>query len=134
VTQEQQLENSALPKKEPEKKRGGKWVTFGEEQWQVPPLAFGAVVSLQDDVENLKELASGGRPTPAQMDIVTRIVHSAVARNYPSVSQADIAEMIDLGNYMEVLSAVLNISGFVKGPAKPGGAVAAEVGAPPTSP
>lgn len=133
MSQEQQLETPALTKRQPEKRRGGRWVTFGEEQLQVPPLAFGAVVTLQDDVEGLKDLANGGRPTPAQMNVVTNIVHSAIARNYPSITQADVAEMIDLGNYMEVLNAVLDIAGFVKG-RQAGGVAAAQAGTPPTSP
>lgn len=133
MSQEKQLETPAFPKREPEKRRGGKWVVFGEEQLQVPPLAFGAVVTLQDDVEGLKDLANGGRPTPEQMDVVTKIVHSAVARNYPSISKEEVGEMIDLGNYMEVLDAVLSIAGFVKG-RQAGGAAAAQAGTPPTSP
>lgn len=130
---QQQLE-TGFPKRAPEKKRGGKWVTFGEEQLQVPPLALGAVVTLQDDVEGLKSLAGGARPTPDQMSVVTRIVHSALSRNYPSLTEADVGEMVDLGNYMDVLSAVLSIAGYVKGPQQPGGVAAAEAGAPLTPP
>lgn len=105
---------SEFPKRQPAKKRGGRWIVIGEEQLQVPPLAFGQIVTLQDDVESLKALQSGGRPTNEQMSVVNKLVHSALSRNYPDITEDEVAEMIDLGNYSEVLSAVLSIAGFTK--------------------
>lgn len=112
-----------------EKNRGGEWVRFGDELYRVPPLGFLAVQELQDDVLGLREM--GARPTPAQMGTVTRIVHAAMLRNYPSMPLETIADMLDLGNYQEVLGAVLSIGGFKKGGAGQGEAPA-PTGAPPT--
>lgn len=114
----------------PEKNRGGRWVTFGDEQYRVPPLAFRSVVDLQDEVEGLRGM--GVKPTPQQMATMTKIVHAALSRNYPSLKPADVEDMMDIGNYQELLNAVLNVSGFVE--SAPGEKVAAQaVGTPPTS-
>ena len=75
----------------PEKNRGGTWVRLGDELYRIPPLAFRSVVDLQDDVAGLADM--GQRPTPAQMDVVARIVHSAMARNYPSITQEQVLDM-----------------------------------------
>lgn len=115
---------------EPKGKRGGKWVVLGMEQYRIPALAFGAVSELQDDVEALRDM--NGRPKPEHMHIVAKIVHAAMVRNYPDITVEQVGDMLDLGNYSDVLSAVLNISGFTKGPSQSGEPVAS-TGAPSTS-
>lgn len=97
----------------PAKNRGGEWVTFGDEQYRVPPLSLRSVIDLQAQVETLKAMA-GGRPTADQMDVIVDIVHAALARNYPDLPRDDVGDMVDLSNYREVLGAVLQIAGFVR--------------------
>jgi hypothetical protein len=96
-------------KVEPTKNRGGEWVTFGDEQYRVPALGFGALRELQ---ENIKKLAivPGGAPSMEQMDIVVGIVHSALRRNYPDMARGDVEDMLDIENYQRVLEAVLKMS------------------------
>jgi len=115
----------------PERSRGGEWVTLGDEAYRIPPLAFRAVQELQDEVAGLAEM--GSRPTPEQMGTVVKIVHSAMARNYPSLTMENVDDMLDLGNYQNVLGQVLQIAGFKKGSAEPGEAMAS-AGTPPMSP
>lgn len=122
----QQDQDAATTRRTPERRRGGKWVLFGDEWLQVPPLAFEDVIELQDKVEGLKDM--GARPTRDQMKVISEIVHSALARNYPSISVDEVRGMLDLGNYSEVLNAVMSIGGYVKAPA--GGA---GTGEPPAS-
>jgi hypothetical protein len=121
-------------KVQPERNRGGRWVTLGGEAYKVPPLSFLAVQELADKVESLRSM-DGGRPTASQMQTVCEIVHTAMARNYPSMKVADVAEMIDLGNYAEVLGAVLAIGGFEKRTDAPGEVMpdAPSTGTPSTS-
>jgi hypothetical protein len=117
---------------EPQKKRGGRWIVFGEEEYQVPPLAFRTVIDLQDDVESLRDM--GPKPTAAQMDTVTRIVHAALVRNYPDMTKEAVADMLDVGNFQEVINATLAIGGFKEqagGP--PSGEVMASTGMAPTA-
>lgn len=123
--------NEHVKRVEPERNRGGQWVSIGDEQYRIPPLAFRAVQELQDEVSALAQM--GARPTPDQMSTVTRIVHSAMSRNYPSITMELIDDMLDLGNYQDVLSAVLSIGGF-KTAGDGSGELPASIGAPPTSP
>lgn len=99
----------------PQNKRGGAWITLGDEAYRIPPMAFGDVVELQDDVATLQSMA--GRPTAAHMAVVGKIVHTAMIRNYPALTVEEVCAMLDLGNYQEVLDAVLATSGYRKGPA-----------------
>lgn len=115
----------------PERNRGGEWVTLGDEQYRIPPLAFRAVIDLQDRVAALAQM--GGRPTPDQMDTVADIVHAAMVRNYPALTKEQVGDMLDLGNYQAVLSAVLSIGGFKKAGAE-SGEPQASAGTPPTAP
>lgn len=119
---------------EPQKNRGGEWVRLGDELYRIPPLAFRSVVELQDDVAGLREM--GARPSPEQMNVVARIVHSAMARNYPALTIEEVLDMLDLGNYQEVLSAVLRVAGFKKdsGAADGSGETVASAGTASTAP
>jgi hypothetical protein len=117
---------------EPEGKRGGEWVTFGLESYRVPPLGFRAVQELAADIESLSKM--GKRPTVAQMRVVASIAHAAMARNYPKLTVDEVLDMLDMGNWQRVLSAVLLISGFEKGGAAPGEAVSPPTGPPSTAP
>lgn len=116
----------------PERNRGGEWITLGGEQYRIPPIAFRAVQELEEEVRGLA--AMGQRPTPAQMGTVAKIVQSAMARNYPSITVEQVDEMLDLGNYQDVLSAVLSVTGFKKAGAESGEPMASPAGTPPTSP
>lgn len=116
---------------QPTGKRGGEWVTLGEEAYRIPPLGFRAVQELQDEVQGLASI--GQRPTPEQMGTVSRIVHAAMVRNYPDLTVEEVDDMLDLGNYQEVLGAVLSIAGFKKAGAGPGEPTAS-VGTQPTAP
>lgn len=98
----------------PTNKRGGVWVTLGDEAYRIPPIAFRVVQEMEAEVAQLADLGAGGRPTPVQMAIVEKLVLSAIQRNYPDMTQERIAEMIDVGNYMPVLNATLGVSGYVR--------------------
>jgi hypothetical protein len=97
---------------EPEKNRGGTWITFGSEAYRVPPLSFLKIQELQDRIAAMAAVPQGGQPTAGQMETVLDVVHAAISRNYPAMTREQLADMIDLQNYQEVLGAVLNIAGF----------------------
>ena len=78
------------------KNRGGEWVRFGDEMYRVPPLSFRSLQELADEVEGLKDMV---RPTAAQMTTIEKIVHSALVRNYPAMTVAEVSDMMDVGNY-----------------------------------
>jgi hypothetical protein len=125
--------DAALKKVPPDRNRGGEWVQLGDELYRIPPLAFRAIIDLQDRVEALAAISQ--RPTPEQMDTVAEIVHSAMVRNYTTMTLEQVGEMLDLGNFQDVLAAVLTIGGFKKGGDGSGEAqTAAPTGVPSTSP
>lgn len=94
----------------PKKNRGGIWITFGTEAYRVPALGFAAIQDLQDKIANMGAVV--GRPSSEQMGTVLDVVHAAIVRNYPDMTRAEVAEMVDLENFEEVLGAVLNVAGF----------------------
>lgn len=117
----------------PERSRGGVWVTLGDEQYRIPPLAFRSVQDLADEVAGLANM--GTRPTPEQMATVSKIVHAALLRNYPSMPITQVDDMLDIGNYQAVLSAVLQIGGFKReGGGEGAGEMPASTGTQPTAP
>ena len=126
------IDDDAPQKVQPQGKRGGQWITIGTEQYRIPPLAFAAVQELQDEVRGLA--AMGDRPTPDQMGTVAKIVQSAMARNYPTITTDEINGMLDLGNYQAVLGAVLAVAGFTKEAADGSGEAKASTGTPSTAP
>jgi hypothetical protein len=97
----------------PTKNRGGAWITFGSEAYRVPPLGLGAIKQMQERVANLA-VTPGAAPSSDQFDTILEVVHAALMRNYPDMKLEEVADMVDLQNYQEVLGAVLNISGFAK--------------------
>ncbi len=94
---------------EPEKNRGGVWVKFGDEEYKVPALGFGALRDLQDNVGKLVGVQNG-RPSEEQMNAVIDIVHAALKRNYPSLNRQDVDDMLDIENFQPILEAVLKVS------------------------
>lgn len=119
---------------EPKNKRGGAWITFGTEAYRVPPLAFASVQELQGRIAAMQGM-TGGQPSQDQMDTVVDVVFAAIKRNYPDMPREQIADMLDLQNYQEVLGAVLNIAGFKAAtPGEPSGEAPASIGTQSTSP
>ena len=94
----------------PQRNRGGQWVSLGGREMLVPPLSLGTIKAMQAEVEALQHMA--GVPTPAQIDTVIGLFHAALVRNYPDVTRAEVEDDVDLGNYAELLAAVMSISGF----------------------
>jgi hypothetical protein len=96
-----------------EKNRGGAWVRIGDEEYRVAPLGFRALQELGDKIMSLKDMQQ--IPTREQMGVVIEIVHSAMQRNYPSMTAEQVIDMLDVGNFSPVLNSVMGASGFVRG-------------------
>lgn len=118
----------------PTGKRGGVWITLGDEQYRVAPLGLGTLRD-PDFGSVLTSLGSiRGLPTPAQIDNAITFLHAALIRNYPAMTNAEVEAMIDLGNLQEILSATLGVSGFKPNGEKVSGEATASTGTVPTSP
>lgn len=111
--------------------RGGDWVTIGLEAYRIPPLGLLSIQDLGDDIKSLAGIK--GVPTREQMQVVVRIVHTAMQRNYPEIRDTDVGEMLDMGNFSDILGSVLQIAGFKKAGPDAGETKPASSGATSTS-
>jgi hypothetical protein len=99
-------------------------IEMGGAEFVVPPLTVGQIRECKED------RATVSREGADEVDVLeaaARIIHAAFARNYPDVT-LDVLErdLLDMGNYREVLGAVLFGSGLR--PAVSGEAMAARTG------
>lgn len=83
-------------------------------EYMVPPLSFKQLKVLAQDIEGLGESASSGSLSAGQMDMAVRVIHAALLRNYPGMTIEQVEEMVDLGNFQDVVQAVLGAAGFKK--------------------
>jgi hypothetical protein len=74
----------------------------------VPPLSLGALEQLQDGLANF----TGDIREPQQITTLIAAAHSALRRNYPDVTREDVADWIDLENALQVMEAVMDVSGL----------------------
>jgi hypothetical protein len=120
-----------LSQVEPQKKRGGEWVTFGLEQYRIPPLSFGALKELASKFEIAQK---DDAPNDQRFDAVLDVVTLALQRNYPDITKAFVADLIDTGNFMAVFHTIARIAGMLRAQDQPPGEAGASTGTEPTSP
>lgn len=90
----------------------GKSVKLGEKDYVVPPLNLKALRRLLPSIEQLK---SSGIPSNEDMDVIVDIVHTALLRNYPELTKAEVEDGLDMANMKVVLGIVLGQSGLSQG-------------------
>lgn len=83
----------------------GTEIEFADGPRVVPPLSLASVEALQERLSTY----SG---TLADVSIVIDSLHHALKRNYPELTRAEVAELVDMGNMQEVMEAVMNVSGL----------------------
>lgn len=91
----------------PTGRRGGRWVTLGDEVYCIPPIGLPTFQAMSKDIESLQTLK--GMPTSEQTVMILAIVHAAVVRNYPEMTLDELTGMVDLGNLHPLLSAALGV-------------------------
>lgn len=80
----------------------------GGKVYTVPPLALGDLRRLQKQLEDLAPSAMD----PATIDTVVDAVHSALKRNYPSMTTQEVEGLVDLGNMFDALGCVMDAGGI----------------------
>jgi len=90
-------------------------VKLGERELEVPPLSLGQIKRLSKEVGTLQVLRPGDAIDPGMLDMFLSVVHAALSRNYTDVTKEWLEDVVDLGNMVEVVNAVMNVSGFVQG-------------------
>ena len=81
----------------------------GGRVYTIPPLSLGALEGLQ---KRFTALGQGAPTDPANVATVLDAAYSALLRNYPDLTRAAVAELVDLGNMNDVLVAVLDVAGL----------------------
>ncbi|MBL4835737.1 MAG: hypothetical protein JKY26_17440 [Pseudomonas sp.] len=74
----------------------------------IPALSLGAMEQLLDRIN----AAMTGNLSMEGITTVIDATHTALLRNYPDITRAEVADMIDLSNMADVLNAVMNASGM----------------------
>lgn len=87
-------------------KHKGTPVEFSIGTLLVPPLSLAFI---EQHGDRLTSYAGG----LGDSKLVVDCLHGALARNYPEISRAAVADLIDLGNMQAVMDAVMKVSGLV---------------------
>lgn len=105
-------------------KFAGKPIVLGDTTLVVPPLALGAIKNgLHDKILTLTGL-DGVQAILDHLDDMLEVILSAIHRNYPDYTAEELAEVIDLGNVVDVLTTVLGQSGYERTQGNGSGAAA----------
>lgn len=74
----------------------------------VPPLN---VAAIKQHRQAMSELLADGKP---DMELVAKLLHAALARNYPTLALATVEDCVDFGNVVDIIDVVMNVSGLVQ--------------------
>jgi len=85
----------------------GKLMALGGVEYVLAPLNAAAVKLYRDQIKNV---FVGGIP---DIELIAKLAHASLARNYPDMSLANVEEIIDYENMFEVWESLLNLSGLV---------------------
>lgn len=95
----------------------GTWVKMGgRKEYLIPALSFHALRKSQGALAVLNSIT--GIPTEEQIGGMIDLTYLALARNYPDMTKDEVAELIDLGNFVMVFQSLAKVSGLE--PRKPG--------------
>ena len=106
----EQVARAALPGVD----KGGAWVQIGDKEYKVAPLNFKSLRTLAGEIGKLQQMKGGGMPDAEQMGILCRLAHASLQRNYPEMSEDEVADNLDFSNFGTVLKAVMGQAGLDK--------------------
>lgn len=75
----------------------------------VPPLTLGALEEFEQRMADFQAATQG-----EQMRTIIDLGHRALGRNYPELTRAQVAEMLDLSTMFDLFLAVLRVSGLLQ--------------------
>jgi hypothetical protein len=81
-------------------------VAMGGQDWTIPPLTLGQLRELMPRVQQLAGL-DATQMGDAQLKTLIEIVTAALRRNYPDTTADLVENILDLGNALPVLDAIL---------------------------
>lgn len=92
-------------------------IQLGDEEYIVPALSLSQVKSLRSSFVSMEQLRGQAQSIADEkfaelLDLAVPIIHAALARNYPSLSQESLYNLLDLDTMNQCLEAVLSASGL----------------------
>jgi len=85
-------------------------IKLGNQEFIVPPLSLKSLRQLSDKLNSLQSL--NGLPSNEQISVMVEVIHHAIRRNYPDLSQEALEDILDLGNIQMVFPAIMSASGL----------------------
>ena len=85
-------------------------IELGGQTYTVPPLSLGQLERHEDTIASLSHVE--GDKMFASFYRALPFIHDAFSRNYPEMTREQLADLIDLANFNDVLQAVMNASGL----------------------
>lgn len=81
---------------------------FGGESLVIPPISLGALEQLQERIGSF----TGDVTDSQQVGTVIDAAHAALQRNYPEMTRAQVANLIDVANMGDVFTSLMDVSGM----------------------
>lgn len=91
-------------------------VNLGGTDYEVPPLSLGSLETLQDRLGAF----NAGDISPKTVAVVVDATLLALKRNYPDMTRERVGDLLDLGNMLRVMQAVMDVSGIHRATAEAG--------------
>lgn len=82
--------------------------------YTLAPLNLRQLEELSDTIDAVNAITSLRDAAKAAL----LLAHASLSRNYPDITKAQVAELVDAGNMRELIETVLGVSGY--GKTKPG--------------
>lgn len=85
-------------------------------EYVCPPLCLDDVQEYLPRIQAMQAEGDKGGFKVEHIALVKEVVFAALKRNYPDLDQADVGKGLDLGNFKEVMDAVLARTGLKRVP------------------
>ena len=84
---------------------------IGGDNYIIPALSLKQVKNLKPEIDLVSDSTSD---QDIRFDAMSKIIFTALSRNYPDITEDQVKDMLDLNNILEIIDAVMNVSGFKK--------------------
>jgi len=83
----------------------------GGRVYVIPPLTLVSLELMQDRISAV-EISSA--IDPGSIKTVIDVTYAALKRNYPDLTRTEVGELLDIGNFHEVMAKVLDVAGVMR--------------------
>lgn len=84
-------------------------IDLGGEEFILPPISLGDLELLLPRIQ-----AFDGTLTADNIATVVDCAHAALSRNYPDIDKAVIKGKLDVGNFGDIMAAVMDVGGMLR--------------------